>query len=101
MKCILDKLPADSFNWSRWRKGIAIWREIGAACIRNIIEKKNVLRKYAVGYISGGQLFCRPKPDEVAVMFLIDGEFCWTHFRKGEFENVFFERDWLLYADRE
>ena len=90
MDIILPKLYSDSFDWSRWRKGLAIWREIGVSCrYIDILEKRNVLLKYAVGYLNGDQLICRPKDNEYAVMFLIDDEFCWTHFRKKEFENVF------------
>ena len=90
MDIVLPKLYSDSFDWSRWRKGLAIWREIGVSCrYVDILEKRNVLLKYAVGYINRNQIICRPKDNEYAVMFLIDDEFCWTHFRKKEFENVF------------
>jgi hypothetical protein len=89
---IIPKLYSDSFDWSRWRNGIAIWREIGVQCrTSDIIDKKKVLHKYAVGYLSGKSLYCRSKDDEIAVMFIIDNEFCWTHFRLKEFENVFIE----------
>lgn len=92
MKCIIYKLCSDSFDWSRWRMGVAVWREIGVSCRKNsIIENKNTLRKYAIGYIPGENLVCRPKNNETAVLFLIDNEFCWTHFRNEEFKNVFFE----------
>ncbi|MFZ2992436.1 MAG: hypothetical protein WA061_01860 [Microgenomates group bacterium] len=90
MKYYIPKIPPDSFDWSRWRQGLKIWREIGVACREvEIIRNSNVLRKYAIGYCEGGRLFCRPKNNEVAVMCIIDNEFCWTHFRKKEFENVF------------
>jgi hypothetical protein len=92
MKALIPKYPSDSFDWSRWRSGIAVWRELGVACrYRDIIDKKNILRKYAIGYIFGNELFCRPKVDEVAILFIINDEFCWTHFRKKEFEDVFIE----------
>ena len=48
-----------------------------------------ILQKYAVGYVRGDKPICRPKLDEVAVMFLIDDVFGWTHLRKVEFERVF------------
>jgi hypothetical protein len=87
---MIPKLPTDYFDWSRWRKGLAVWREIGVQCrTSDIMDKREVLQKYAVGYHNGETLVCRPKNEEIAVMFLIDDEFCWTHFRKGEFENVF------------
>ncbi len=90
--CIIPRLPSDSFDWIRWRGGIAVWREIGVACRSpDILEKANILKKYAVGYIEGDKLICRPKEDEIAVLFLIKDDFCWTHFRKKEFDNVFIE----------
>jgi len=92
MKDTIYRLHSDSFDWSRWRMGIAIWREIGVSCRKNsIIENKNVLKKYAIGYISAEHLICRPKNNETAVLFLINDEFCWTHFRNEEFINVFFK----------
>lgn len=86
----LRKLPTDEFDWHRWRLGIAVWREIGVACRKeDIFAQAKVLRHYAIGYLPGENLICRPKENEVAVMFLIDNEFCWTHLRKEEFDYVF------------
>jgi len=81
---------SDSFNWQRWRLGIKVWRELGVACRRqDIIDKKDILRKYAIGYIKGEDLICRKKENEYGVMFLIDDEFCWTHLDRKEFEICF------------
>ena len=86
----LQKLYPDSFDWSRWRLGYKIWRNLGVACRKNdIIDKKDILLKHAIGYLDGDKLFCRPKNDEIAIMFILDDEFCWTHFRKDEFDEVF------------
>ena len=54
-----------------------------------MLEQAGVLQKYAVGYLEGEKLFCRPKINEVAVMFLIDDLFGWTHLRNREFEEIF------------
>ena len=90
-KYLIPKLHLDSFCWQRWRIGYKIHLKIGIAWReKRIIEKKEVIKKYAVGYIEGERLICRPKENEMGVMFLIDNEFCWTHLRKKEFENVFF-----------
>lgn len=84
------KLPEDSFDWIRWRDGIAVWKEIGVACReQSIFDNSEILRKYAIGYIEAEKLLCRPKKHEYAVMFLINNNFCWTHFREKEFVNVF------------
>ena len=89
---MIDKMYPDSFDWQRWRLGIKVWRELGVACRKqDIFDKKHILRKYAIGYLPGEQLFCRRKENEVAIMFLIDDEFCWTHFLREEFDNVFVE----------
>lgn len=89
-KFIIPKMIADNFDWSRWRKGLVIWREIGIACRKtNIVENKYILRHHAIGYLLGENLLCRSKEQEYAVMFLIDNDFCWTHFRKDEFIDVF------------
>lgn len=87
---IIPRMYPDSFDWSRWRLGVAIWRELGIASrYYDIIEQADVLRRYAVGYLPGRYLICRNKPDETAIMFLIDGEFCWTHLVQKEFDYVF------------
>ena len=92
VKVSLPRMYIDSFDSSRWRAGIAIWRELGIACREaDIYDQAKVLRHFAVGYIPGKYLSCRPKLHEVAVMFLINDEFCWTHLREKEFNYVFGE----------
>ena len=86
----IPKLPLDSFDWIRWRSGIDIWIKTGIhPRWYSIIDNRKEIRKYAVGYIHESRLFCRPELNEMAVMFLIDDVFSWTHFRKEEFEEVF------------
>ena len=46
----------------------------------------NIIKKYTIGYCEGGEIMCRPKPNEVAVMFLKDGNYFWTHITKKEFD---------------
>lgn len=85
----LIELPVDSFDWIRWRNfdfpaifGM-VWRT------PSILENRHVLQKYAIGYIDGSKLFCRPKPNTKAVMFLVNGEFQWCHLFEQEFQKVF------------
>jgi len=86
----IERLQRDSFSFSRWRRGIKIWRELGIACKEaEICRNKEVFNKYAVGFLEGEKLYCRPKEGEVAVLFFVDGEYCWTHLRKKEFNYVF------------
>jgi hypothetical protein len=88
---VIPRLPADAFDWSAWRRGMAIWELIGVCVKQNIFDNKETLKKYAIGYIPSEKLICRYGLGEFAVMFIIDDEFCWTHFRKKEFEHVFIE----------
>lgn len=86
---LIPKLPRDSFHWLRWINN-DIWIKLGVACrYQDMLEQAGVLQKYAVGYLEGEKLFCRPKINEVAVMFLIDDLFGWTHLRNREFEEIF------------
>lgn len=83
-------LHADDFDWITWLNGINIYIKLGIKLREESIDDcAETLRKYAVGYIQGGKPICRPKPDEIAVMFLVDDVFGWTHLRKYEFERIF------------
>lgn len=70
-------------------RGSDIWAKICSCRYWDIIDHTKILREYAVGWAPSESLWVRPKDDEIAVMFLIDDEFCWAHFRKDEFEYVF------------
>lgn len=83
-------LSADEFDWLTWLNGTDIHIKLGINIREeSIADCTEILRKYAVGYIQGDRPICRPKADEIAVMFLIDDVFGWTHLRKIEFERVF------------
>lgn len=84
-------LPIDEFDWITWLNGSDIWTKVGFhPRWFSIIENRELLRQYAVGYLPGYRLFCRPSISEVAVMFLIDDVFGWTHLRQEEFERLFY-----------
>ena len=86
----IPMLPVDEFDWITWLNGADIWTLLGfRPRWFNIIDNANLLRQFAIGYIPGYKLSCRPELDEMAVMFLIDEVMGWTHFRKNEFEEVF------------
>ena len=50
---------------------------------------KRKLREYAVGYCKADGLLCRPKHNQLAVMFFFNGCHFWTHLRREEFKEVF------------
>jgi len=89
----LSKLPADSFTFSRWRKCDIFERFGFACCSRNILANSHIIRKYAVGWAKAESLFCRPKINNYAVMFLIDEEYSWCHLRNNEFRVIFGEKN--------
>jgi len=95
----IPELPQDSFDWLRWIRGLGIWTKLLKCRCRfsNIVDRRNDIRSLAVGFIDGEKLWCRPKSDEVAVMFIVDDEFAWTHLTRKEFEYVF-GQDWILYS---
>ena len=83
-------LPVEEFDWIAWLNGVDIHIKLGISIREETISDcAEILKKYAVGYILADRLSCRPKVGEVAVMFLIDDFFGWTHLRKSEFERVF------------
>lgn len=85
----IPRLPMDSFTFDRWR-ACDIWTVFGIRCRTNdIVNHRDILRQYAIGYCSSETLLVRPKSDETAVMFLINDVFGWTHLRNSEFEEVF------------
>jgi hypothetical protein len=87
---IIPKIGIDNFDWSSWRAGIDIWIKLGIhARTQSILDNSTLLRKLAIGWISAERLVVRPKEDYMAVMFLVDGYFGWTHFTKYEFERIF------------
>ena len=52
---------------------------------------KTILRKHAVAYALGKRVPCRPKSEEMAVMFFKNEEHFWFHIRYNEFIKVFSE----------
>jgi len=86
---MLPILPSDSFDWIRWRE-CDVLELFGCFCrSSDLYNKKLLIRKYAIGYISAEKLICRPKINHKAVMFLNDDKFSWCHLTNIEFENIF------------
>lgn len=82
-------LPWDYFTWDKWR-ACDIWTAFNMRARKyDIIAHKDILRKYAIGYCFSDGILIKPKINEVAVMFLINGKMGWSHLRKDEFEEVF------------
>lgn len=89
---MLPKLHPDTFDWLSWTGGSIA--SFGIPCRFAAIThpiSMAILRRYAVGYLEGERLVCRPKPNEVAVYFEKDEREFWFHLRKNEFDIVFKE----------
>ena len=86
---IIERLPVDSFDWLRWKK-CDIFSKFNFSCrFYDLISNSHILRKYAIGYIEGEKLLCRPKPNTFAILLLSDGDFSWFHLRREEFFIIF------------
>ena len=84
----IPKFHGSSFDWLAWTGGSI--QDLGIACRKqDIINKKYLLRKYAIGYCPGEELQCRPKPNCIAIMCIKDDREFWFHINKDEFEEVF------------
>jgi len=88
-KMKLCELPADNFDWSRWRACNIFEKIKGGWYFLNIVSDKQIIRQYAIGYIESSKVLCRPKANCKAVMFLIDNEFSWCHVTDEEFKEIF------------
>lgn len=86
---MLPEMDSSLFDWNTWRNG-DVWNEFHIPCRSNaLIENKDILRFYAIGYCAGERLICRPKVNHIAVMFCKDDKEFWFHLRNDEFEKIF------------
>ena len=86
---MIDRIPEDSFTWNRWR-AFNLFNELGIGGNYNqIVNVRNILKSYAIGFTNAEVLRCRPKANSYAVMFLKDGVFSWCHFTEREFNEIF------------
>ena len=84
----LQHMHDTSFDWLTWAGGSLT--NLGVqynTC--HIIYMRRAIRKYAIGWARGHEVICRPKPNRIAVMFLKDDVFFWTHLMLEEFKTVF------------
>jgi hypothetical protein len=89
--CKIPKLDSTLFDWSTWRSGSIHDLDI-IACRYAIItspDGKRKLREYVIGWCYGENLNCRPKINQIAVMFEKNGIKFWFHLRQIEFYEVF------------
>ena len=85
---MLPRFHATSFGWLEWTGGSLTELGIQHNTL-DIQSKRQLIRRYAVGYEAADDLPCRPKRNCVAVMFLKDEREFWTHMTREEFHAVF------------
>ena len=86
---MIPKINPTTFTWTLWRGGTLY--DLGVLRYRTpfILEKRAVLKKYAIGYCDGVSLSCRPKKGNFAVMFQKGDVLFWTHLTAYEFSIIF------------
>ena len=86
---MIERLDSSLFDWQTWRAGNPV-DVFGVPCrSSDLIAAGERLRAAAVGYCPGDQTPCRPKADQVAVMFFAVGRHFWFHLRAVEAQRIF------------
>jgi hypothetical protein len=88
LKLPLEKIDAIFFTPWRWRGGTYADFNI-VATTKHIVEAKEKLKYYTVGYCDAESLLCRSKDRHKAVMFFKNDRYFWCHMRNEEFEKVY------------
>jgi hypothetical protein len=79
-----------SFDWLTWSGGSLI--DLGIQYnTYSILLHRHKIKQYAIGWCKGEAVVSRPKADRVALMFLKDDNYFWTHITLEEFNNIFKE----------
>lgn len=55
----------------------------------DLIAKQDILRQYAIGWCRAERLMCRPKLNNMAVMFAVGEDVFWFHLKSSEFKIIF------------
>ena len=86
----LPQIDPSAFNHRRYCAG-TIHEIINGPCRGYYIKcpyAKEQLQKYAIGWCRGGNLFIKPKKNEIAILCFKDRHL-WFHMREDEFIEVF------------
>lgn len=87
----IQKLPTDMFTWSRWRNGSEnIKSLVGPWRFENLTSPFSALKLLGVaeGWTFGRELSCRPKDEEIALMFRVGDDYGWLHLRSNELWEI-------------
>jgi MoaA/NifB/PqqE/SkfB family radical SAM enzyme len=87
-KVSLPWMNPGNFDWLSWRGGSV--KDFGcSARWIDMTENKKKLKTFAVGWCLSEEVICRPKENQVAVMFQKGEDKFWFHMWKNEFYEVF------------
>lgn len=92
---VIPQFESSLFDFSLWRAGSPV--DLFGIRLRSRTADicsplgSSILCQYAIGYCLAERIPCRPKSNEVAVMFYKDREYFWFHLRRHEFDRVFHE----------
>lgn len=89
----LPKMDSSLFDWTSWRLG-STFEELFKRPLRWDFVKTDEhfrasIKDLAIGWCSGDEVPCRPKPNTMAVMFETPNGNAWIHLRKSEFFKIF------------
>jgi hypothetical protein len=85
---MIERLAPTYFTYDLW--GAGSLSTFGIETRSHAIEQNfAIIRRHAIGYCPGGLLSFRPKPGDVAVMFMSDDGPFWTHLHYMEFAHCF------------
>ena len=86
---IVPMLDSTLFTYDIWEAGSV--HDFGIEHFRfdNLQDHKSKFKKNLLGYCFAEKLSCRPKENEVALMYEMNGKKFWFHIRNNEFIELF------------
>lgn len=86
---IVPRLDSTLFTFDRWQAGSVHDFMIDHFRFDNLDKHKEKLKQNLVGFCFAEELVCRPKPNEVALMYEFEDKRFWFHIRNSEFIELF------------
>lgn len=86
---VVNKIGSDGFTWDSWSAGSIHDFGIDHFRFDNCATYKDTVSRGLVGYCFAEELQCRPKTNNVALMYEVDGVSFWFHVRNDEFYEMF------------
>ena len=84
----MQKISGSEFIFEKWKSGSYV--DLGLCNHLEILHKKEIIRKYAIGYCDSKHNPVRQKLNHKCVMFFNNGISFWSHLTNKEFEEIFY-----------